>query len=312
MDETSDRAKAEMDLRPQSMSTLVPMTSTTRFVAVIGDPIEHSLSPVIHNAAFQAQRLDFAYVALRVSSNEIHEAVAGLRALGFAGANVTAPHKQAVIPEVDRVSTQARAIGAVNTIVPRIKDGRTYLEGDNTDVVGFLAPLLDHAHALQGAAMTLLGSGGAARAVAYALLTTFKPEQLILAVRTPENGERLASDLAGFDEASALRVQPMAESRSAIRSSKIVVNATPIGTFPDVDASPWTDAGDFGADQIIYDLVYNPRETRLLLDAAERGATTIDGLTMLIAQAAASYVQWTGREMPENVAREALRARTAL
>lgn len=294
-----------------SRRTLIPLDAGTRLIALIGDPVTHSLSPAIHNVAFRAQKHNFAYVALRVDESDVEGAVLGLRALGFAGANVTSPHKEAVIPVLDELTPQARAVGAVNTIVPRKREDRVDLEGDNTDVVGFLAPLLAFADELKDAAVTILGSGGAARAVAYALLTTFHPRRLTLAVRTPAHGEQLASDLAGFDSTAALCVRPIEECRTDVNSSRLVVNATPLGTNPRSDATPWSQADDFGRDHIVYDLVYNPQRTRLLDEAQARGARTIDGLEMLIEQAAAAYVQWTGTEMPTRIVREALRARSA-
>jgi len=303
---TSDRP---LTYKSMNWRTLVPVDAGTRLVALIGNPVEHSLSPIIHNTAFRAQQLNFAYVATRVDDAKIADALAGLRALSFVGANVTAPHKQAVIPKLDRLSVQARTIGAVNTIVRRDVDGRVELEGDNTDVPGFLAPLHDHAGQLRGASMTILGSGGAARAVAYALLTTFKPHRLTLAVRTPKHGERLAADLASFDETSALDVLPIRECRDVVRGSRLLVNTTPVGTHPQRQHTPWDEPDVIGEYHIVYDLVYNPHNTRLLQEAAGRGALTIGGLTMLIAQAAAAYIQWTGAEMPTRIVREALRAR---
>lgn len=291
--------------------TLVPLGARTQLVTLIGNPVAHSLSPAIHNAAFQEHKLDFAYVALKVEQDDIPAAVAGLRALGFVGANVTAPHKQRVIPELDGISEQARAIGAVNTIVRRVDLDSVRMEGDNTDITGFLAPLLEYADQIRNASVTILGSGGAARAVAYAVLSTFRPERLTIVARTPKRAERLAADLARFDDTAALRVQPLREAgggaREAVRRSRLVVNATPLGTSPNTDQTPWEDAGDFGEDHIVYDLVYNPQHTRLLREASDQGAATVDGLEMLIGQAAAAYALWTGREMPTAVVREALR-----
>ncbi len=295
------------DLMSPADHMLVPLDARTKLVALIGNPIAHSLSPVIHNSAFREQRLHFAYVAFEVQDDDVLAAVGGLRALGFVGANVTAPHKQAVIPALDQISAQARAIGAVNTIVRREYQDLVRLDGENTDVTGFLAPLLDYAARLRGASMTIIGSGGAARAVAYALLTTFRPERLTLAARTVENAERLAEDLSRFDETSALQVRPVRECRDVMRGSILVVNATPVGTHPNSDRTPWEYAGDFNQDQVVYDLVYNPRHTRLLREASDQGAATVDGLEMLIGQAAAAYALWTGLEMPTDVVREALR-----
>ena len=286
---------------------LVPIHAGTRVIALIGHPVSHSLSPAIHNAAFRHHEIDHAYIALNVDPPAVRAAVAGLRALGFAGANVTAPHKQAVMQELDGISPQAAAVGAVNTIV-RKDDGR--MEGHNTDVEGFLAPLRDYVDRLRGMPMTIIGSGGAARAVAYAILTTLQPKRLTLAARSTDKADHLAADLAAFDETAALVVQPIAAAADAIRTSRLIVNATPVGTHPRSDRTPWTTAGDFNQDQIVYDLVYNPRLTRLLREASDQGAMTIDGLEMLIGQAAAAYTLWTGREMPTHVVREALHATT--
>lgn len=278
----------------------------TRLAALLGDPVEHSLSPLIHNTAFRAQSVNIAYVAFRVPARHVESAVKGLRALDFVGANVTAPHKQTVIPALDELSPQARAIGAVNTIIRR-EDGR--LTGDNTDITGFLAPLLDVAAEIRGAPMVILGSGGAARAVAYALLSTFEPETLTIAARTPENAERLASDLAEHDTDGALRVENSSNNDDIVARSRLVVNATPVGTHPNTNETPISNPDALGPDHVVYDLVYNPEKTRLLHEADERRARTIGGLDMLVAQAAAAYVQWTGHEMPVDVVRSALRNR---
>lgn len=277
----------------------------TRLVALLGDPVEHSLSPLIHNSAFAAQKLNFAYAALRVERERVRDAVRGLLALNFVGANVTVPHKQAVVPHLDRLSPQAEAVGAVNTIVCCARDGA--LIGDNTDVAGFLAPLLDLADRLRGARMMILGSGGAARAIAYALLTTFEPARLTLAARTPSKARRLAADLSQHDVRGALDMESMESAEAAVRSARLIVNATPLGMHPAVSDSPWPNADDFTSEHIVYDVVYNPEETRLLRAAAARGAATIGGLEMLVGQAAASYALWTGQEMPIDAVKTALR-----
>ena len=278
-------------------------------VALLGDPVEHSLSPLIHNTAFAAQGLNFAFAAFPVSRERIEDAVRGLSALHFVGAGVTIPHKQAVLSCLDEWSPRARAVGAANLIVCR-PDGS--LLGDNTDVTGFLAPLLPFGDRLRDVEMAVLGAGGAARAVAYALLDTFRPRRLALVARTPSRAEALIADLAGFDERGALEVHDAASARLAVRNAHLVVNTTPVGMYPAVDASPWPDAADFGEGHIVYDIVYIPEETRLLADAARRGATVIGGLDMLVEQAAAAYVQWTGRTMPVEAVKDALRKRSAL
>ncbi|WP_397546814.1 shikimate dehydrogenase [Rhodothermus marinus] len=287
--------------------TDVSIRATTRPIALLGDPVAHSFSPLIHNTGFQTQGLDFVYLACRVPKDALPEAIAGLRALGFAGANVTIPHKEAVRPLLDRCTPRAEAIGAVNTIVCRADgSGAVELIGDNTDVEGFLEPLQSLADRLAGAEMVVLGAGGAARAVVYALLTEFRPTRLTIVARTPARGEALAADFATYDTRRALQVMAPDEAAPAVRSACLIVNATPVGMHPHVAASPWPHAEDFGPEQIVYDLVYNPVRTRLLREAAARGATTIDGLTMLIGQAAAAYRQWTGHELPREAVQAAL------
>lgn len=279
----------------------------THLVTLLGYPVQHSLSPRMHNAAFAAQGLNWRYVSTPVHPSQLQEAVSGLKALSFSGANVTIPHKEAVMPWLDAISDRARHVGAVNTIVTEQDGDSTRLRGDNTDVAGFLSPLQSHEDALAGESMLVFGSGGAARAVIYALLQHLEPERLTIAARSPRKAEHVAIDMAGFDGRSALEVMPMKKAGPAVRESRLVVNATPLGMEPDEERTPWPEVEDFSEGQVVYDLVYAPLETRLLREAAARGARPIGGLEMLIAQAAAAYEQWTGRAMPVDVVREALR-----
>lgn len=285
----------------------------TQLVTLLGDPVEHSLSPLIHNTAFEAQGVNAVYVATRVAKADLPAAIDGLRAMRFRGANVTIPHKQAVRQRLDRVTPRAEAVGAVNTIIrEEPPEGPSTLRGDNTDVAGFLAPLQPHADRLQGAEALIFGAGGAARAVTYALLTEYAPSRLTLAVRTPAKAEPLVLDFTAQDSNAALEIVSMDEAGPALRASTLVVNATPLGMHPDVDGTPWVEAGDFSEAHIVYDLVYNPTTTRLLREAEVHGATPIGGLDMLIGQAAAAYEQWTDRPMPEDAVRQALHQRGVL
>lgn len=283
----------------------------TRLITLIGHPVEHSRSPLIHNTALEEQGVNAAYVATPVAEEALDDAVAGLRALNFLGANVTTPHKQAVRPLLDAESERAAAVGAVNAIVrDEDADGEPLLRGDNTDVAGFLEPLTapDLEMQLEGEEMLVFGAGGAARAVAYALLTTFRPTRLTIVNRTRSKAERLAGDFALHDARDALRVTKPDDAARAVRTSRLVVNATSLGMHPNTEGTPWPHADDFTEDQVVYDLVYTPEETRLLREAAARGARTIGGLTMLVEQAAAAYQQWTGQPMPVDVVYEALRS----
>lgn len=281
----------------------------TRLVGLLGYPVAHSLSPLIHNTAFRAQGLNTVYVAMPVVPTAVADAVVGLKALGFLGSNVTVPHKQAVLPLMDSLSPGAEAVGAVNTIVCRRTDDGVLLHGDNTDIAGFLGPLQPWADTLTGASMLVFGAGGAARAVVYALLGAFQPQRLTITSRTTSRAERLAADLAVYDAGGALHVVPLAEAHTAVRASRLLVNATPAGMSPHVDGTPWPEAAGFSKGQVVYDLIYKPEQTRLLREAAAAGAQTLGGLDMLILQAAASYVQWTGVDMPLDQVREAVRNR---
>ena len=278
----------------------------TRLVVLLGCPVEHSRSPLMHNAAFHAQGVNAAYLAASVPPEALEASVAGLRALGGLGANVTIPHKETVRAYLDAETRRAAAVGAVNTLAWEEKEGRRLLRGDNTDVAGFLAPLEAHAAQVRGAEALIFGAGGAARAVCYALLRTYAPARLTLAVRSPEKAEALAAGFAEHDARGALRVVPLAEASPAVRAAALLVNATPLGMHPRTGDTPWAHEADFSEGQLAYDLVYNPRQTRFLQEAAARGATPLGGLEMLIGQAAASYRQWTGRAMPVEVVRKAL------
>jgi shikimate dehydrogenase len=284
----------------------VSLDATTQLVTLLGHPVAHSLSPRLHNAAFRAQGVNAAYVATSVRPEALDAAVDGLRALQFRGANVTTPHKAAVRPLLDEVTDRARAVGAVNTIA---RDGDR-LHGDNTDIEGFLRPLdAQGSDALHGAPMLVFGAGGAARAVVYGLLTHYDPDRLTIVARRPDQAEGLAADLAEHAPDDALRVSSFEEAALSVRTSRLVVNATPLGMAPERQRqTPWPSPVDFSPDHVIYDLVYTPEETRLLREAAAEGATPIGGLDMLVEQAAAADRQWTGRDMPRTVVYDALRS----
>ena len=275
-----------------------PVDAMTRLVGILGYPISHSFSPLIHNAAFFTQELNLRYVALEVRPASLSDAVKGLRALGFAGANVTIPHKQAVVPLLDDISEDASAIGAVNTIVCQRSESDVVLMGTNTDVEGFLAPLRQHAALLRGQNAVVLGAGGAARAVAYALVSGLSTREVTIAARSTDQARGLCAGLASGGVEGIFRPAPLAEAGPFIREASLIVNATPVGMHPHVAQTPWSDAKVFREGQIVYDLVYRPLQTRLMLEASERGALVIGGMGMLLRQAAEAYRLWTGQDMP--------------
>lgn len=270
---------------------------------LLGWPVAHSRSPAMHNAAFAAAGIAGTYLPLAVPPERLAAAVSGLVALGFRGVNVTVPHKQAVIPLLDELSPAAQAIGAVNTIVVR-EDGRLY--GDNTDAPGFLADLTEQGVALAdrtAAGALVLGAGGSARAVAFALATAGVP--VTVWARRPEQAQALCETLRPFLPPTA-RVQALPSAADTPGHPALIVNCTSAGMHPQEDASPWPAHWPLYPDQIVYDLVYNPPRTRFLAQAAAHGARPINGLGMLLHQGALAWTLWTGQPAPLAAMRRAL------
>jgi len=265
----------------------------TQLVGLFGWPVEHSISPPMHNAAFRALGLPWCYLPFAVRPDAIATALAGARALGLRGLNATVPHKQALLSLVDELTPAARAIRAVNTIL--FESGRTL--GDNTDAQGFVRALHDEGMDPRGAHALVLGAGGAARAVCYALAES--GASIAVLNRTPERARSLVAELALQVRASRLSAGPLdAAAVSAGPSPDLVVNATNVGMWPQVNTSPWPDDAPFPPHALAYDLIYNPCETRLMATARAAGARAANGLRMLVHQGAASFALWTGIEPP--------------
>ena len=273
----------------------------TQFCGVIGNPVEHSLSPAIHNAAFQKLGLNFVYLAFRVEA--IGDSIKGLRALGnFRGASVTIPHKVAAVPFLDSVDPTARHIGAINTIVAA---GGT-LTGYNTDATGALRALCDGAVALKGRQVIMLGSGGAARAIAFALGIEAGIDRLTILGIDEKERTALARDLqsktgmivqeSSLDEGTLRKVLP---------DTHVLIHCTPMGMSPKVNDTP-VPATLLHAGLTVMDIVYNPRDTRLLKNAKAAGCRTIPGLEMFLHQAAAQFELWTNQAAPTDVMRAVL------
>ena len=268
-------------------------------LGIIGYPLGHSASPAFQQAALDHLGIDAAYEAW---PERLADRVRELRAPEVLGFNVTIPHKQAVMPLLDEVDPTARDVGAVNTVVRTA--GR--LVGANTDVAGFLAALRDEgAYDPRGRSALLLGAGGAARAVAYALLTE-GAARVAIANRSPQRARALAAELnARFPatvDALPLDAEALAPRLAAGAPADLLVNCTSLGMAhgPDPDASPIPDAL-IPAESLVYDLVYNPQETPLLAAARRAGARTLGGLPMLVYQGAVAFRLWTGRDAPVDV-----------
>jgi shikimate dehydrogenase len=274
-------------------------TSATRLAGVIGDPVRHSLSPVLHNAAFSALGLDWAYLAFPVPAGRAREALIGAAALGVEGLSVTMPHKTAVAEALDRCSMTAATLRAVNTVV-RQQDS---LVGESTDGQGFIdslrsEPGLDPS----GLRCLVFGAGGAARAVVLALAEAGAAD-VVVVNRTQERG-RAAASLAG----PVGRLGQPAE----IEGMDLVVNATPLGMTADDpterskapalgnggDPSPLVELDRLGPGQVLVDLVYHPSTTTLMEEARRRGASAVNGVGMLVHQAGLAFKLWTGEDPP--------------
>lgn len=275
------------------------ISGKTRVYGVIGDPIEHSLSPAMHNAAFNHLKLDFVFLAFRVKAAELEDAVRGMRGLGIHGLNVTMPHKDAVTKYLDEVDATVKFLGSVNTILN--DDGR--LLGFNTDGVGALRALRDNGVDLNGKKLLLLGAGGAAKAIAYALAK--EVEELYILNRASEKAKDLAEALS---RALGRKVVGDALSPSAVqrnlRDADVLINATSAGMHPNINQSlvapQW-----LKPDLTVMDIVYNPLETKLAKDAKAAGARVVSGVEMLLYQGAASFEIWTGLSAPIEVMRRA-------
>jgi len=266
----------------------------TETLGLIGNPVDHSLSPPLHNWLIERLDWNYAYLAFRVEGGRVEEALRGARALGFAGLNVTIPHKEAAARAVDELSEASRATGAVNTVI--FSEGK--LRGHTTDPEGFLSSLKLRGFRPRGKKALLFGAGGAAAAVAYGLLRA-GVSRLIVCNRTLERAEKLVERLEKRSSGIELEAVGLEEGQVGrlVRDSRLVINATPLGMGADRGKAVWGEVDDFGSDQLVYDLVYNPRRTEFLKLAERGGAEIVGGLDMLILQGVESLGLWTGREI---------------
>ena len=282
-----------------------PITGKTRVCGVIGDPIEHTMSPAMHNAAFEEMGMDYRYVPFKVRREELGKAVDGMRALNLRGLNVTIPHKVAIIPFLDKLDIMAERVGAVNTVVN--EDG--ILTGYNTDAAGFLRALSEKGVEPEGKNVVILGAGGASRAISFILAE--KGADLVILNRrleldwAEELARRISQTFGGEVRAQELNEKNLS---LALEGAEVLVNATSVGMNPEAEATP-VPARLLKPGLAVFDIVYNPIQTRLLREAEEAGASTISGIDMLVWQGALSFEKWTGEKAPVDLMkREAMKA----
>ncbi len=273
----------------------------TRLCLLIGDPVEHSLSPAIHNAAFRGLGLNYVYLAFQVK--DVKAAVEGLRGLGVRGASVTIPHKLAVIRHLDEIEDVAEWIGSVNTIL----NDRGVLKGYNSDASGALAALRERGVRLGGKKALILGSGGAARSIGFALAARGKVKEICIIGIVEKEFKKLARDISRKTGVQArARMLEHDSLARAMAESDVVIQCTPVGMYPKIKQT-LVPKSFFRPELKVMDIVYNPLETRFLREARAAGCKTIPGIEMFLNQAVVQFELWTGVKAPKDLMRNILK-----
>jgi shikimate dehydrogenase len=275
------------------------ITGHTGLTALLGSPVSHSKSPLMHNEAFRYLGLDYVYLCFDVTEETLPDAVRGLKAMGARGFNLTMPNKNKVVELLDELSPAARLLGAVNTVVN--DNGR--LIGYNTDGTGYMQSVLDAGHNVIGKTMTIMGAGGAATAICAQAALDGVDTLHVFARRTSRFWSRMQALVDNINQSLPCRVQlheneDQAALKSALTESALFLNATSVGMAPDVDGTILPDTSLLHKDLVVSDVIYNPQETRLLREAREMGCATFNGMYMLLYQGAEAFRLWTGVDMP--------------
>ena len=279
------------------------ITGTTKLLGVIGDPIEHSLSPVMHNAAIASLGVDYVYLAIPVKTADLSIAIAGFNAIGLQGFSITIPHKQAILSFLTEVSSVAKVVGAVNTVW-RTDAGWS---GTNTDVEGFIAPLQAYNRDWSQTMPLILGHGGAARAVVVGL-TQLGCTEIHIVGRDVQRLSQFQQSWVDAPLPITINVHRWEQLPELMPKADLVVNTTPVGMYPNVEQSPLDNAAmqQLRVGAIAYDLIYTPNPTQFLQQAQQQGAIAIDGLEMLVQQGAAALKIWLGQTPPVDIMRQSL------
>lgn len=268
---------------------------------VFGDPVDDNPTGVVEEAAFQAKNLNYRYLTIRVLPEDLEAAMTSVRVLGMKGINLTMPHKVKVLPYLDELSEAAGIIGAVNTVVHR--DGKLY--GENTDGKGFVTALKLTGTTLDGKRVTILGAGGAARAIAVECALN-KAQHITIINRNEERGRELAA-LLNEKTACPAEFLSWRKCMEIPEDTEILINGTSAGFSPNITEKPDINYDLVTDKMCVCDVVFNPVETEFLREGAKRGAKTVAGLGMLVQQAALNFTLWTGEEAPVEIMDEALR-----
>ncbi len=264
------------------------ITGSTRLVGLFGNPVEHTLSPALHNPAFRKLNLDYVYIPLPTPKDNIAQAVDALRVFNFVGANVTIPFKTAVLPYLDEISPVSEKIGAVNTIVNR--NGHLY--GTTTDPEGFINGFGEKGHSFRNKTTAIIGTGGAARTIAFTLLLQPEPGQLYISGRNTQALATLSEEIKN-KTGKTITAVPLHQYGDIQKCCDIVIQSTCVGMHPNVDKSP-LEVHHLEPGQILYDIVYTPEDTAIIKIARDKGLSTVGGLGMLVHQGIASFKLWTG------------------
>ena len=280
------------------------ITGKTQLLGVIGHPVSHSLSPLMHNAALTKLGLDYVYLPFPIAPENLERAIAGFASIGMVGFSITIPHKQAILPLLSEISPIAQAIGAVNTVT---RQGDKWV-GTNTDVEGFIAPLQTTYHQdWSQKRAVILGNGGAARAVVAGCIQ-LGLEEIHVVGRNLQKLQAFHQSWQNSPFADKFQVHEWTELPNLLHQANLLVNTTPIGMYPHIEESPLSSQEiSYLPDAIVYDLIYTPKPTKFLHLAEKQGAIIIDGLEMLVQQGAAALKIWLQQDtVPVNEMRQAL------
>ncbi|MBV5260633.1 shikimate dehydrogenase [Synechococcus moorigangaii CMS01] len=276
---------------------------TTKLLGVIGDPVKHSFSPIMHNAAIAELGVDYVYLAFPIAAADLKTALDGFWAIDLQGFSITIPHKQSIMAHLEAIAPEAKLVGAVNTVWRTA----TGWQGTNTDVAGFVAPLQALERDWSNVTPVILGNGGAARAVVVGCHQLGCPQIHVLG-RDPEKLAQFSESWQNTPLAGKVQTHLWGDRQRLIPQAQLLVNSTPIGMFPRVDASPVSDElmATLPPGAIAYDLIYTPAPTRFLQQAQAQGAQIIDGSEMLVQQGAIALEKWLGQAVPLETMRHAL------